>query len=174
MKTHFTPEIGILRKTSTRPCAPRLAMTMKNWYLPQQRTKEFSFVSNGNPCGERKRLPTFPMGHCDSYFFSLSSRLRCSRPSLQSMNLRRACTRPCCRSVAEYAVDASQRAQVILTTHSPQFLDAFGDTMPVTTVTECSEGRTQLRTLDGDALKEWVKEYSLGSLFLSSELPNIR
>ena len=72
--------------------------------------------------------------------------------------------------VAEYAVDASQRAQVILTTHSPQFLDAFGDTVPVTTVTECSHGATTLRTLDGDALKEWLKEYSLGSLFLSSEL----
>ncbi|MGA2938354.1 MAG: AAA family ATPase [Syntrophobacteraceae bacterium] len=72
--------------------------------------------------------------------------------------------------VAEYAVDASQRAQVILTTHSPQFLNAFGDTIPVTTVTECSDGATQLRTLDGDALKEWLKEYSLGSLFLSSEL----
>ena len=72
--------------------------------------------------------------------------------------------------VAEYAVDASQRAQVILTTHSPQFLDSFGGTVPVTTVTECSHGATTLRTLDGDALKEWLKEYSLGSLFLSSEL----
>jgi predicted ATPase len=72
--------------------------------------------------------------------------------------------------VAEYAVDASQRAQVILTTHSPQFLDALGDTVPSTTVTLWSEGETELRTLDGDALKEWLKEYSLGSLFLSSEL----
>jgi predicted ATPase len=72
--------------------------------------------------------------------------------------------------VAEYAVDASQRAQVILTTHSPQFLDAFGDTTPTTTVTLWSEGETRLKTLDGDALKEWLMEYSLGSLFLSSEL----
>ncbi len=72
--------------------------------------------------------------------------------------------------VAEYAVDASQRAQVILATHSPQFLNAFCDTVPATTVTSWSEGETQLRTLDGDALKEWLKDYSLGSLFLSSEL----
>ncbi len=61
--------------------------------------------------------------------------------------------------VPEYAVDASQRDQVILNTHSPQFLDAFGDTIPVTTVTEWSDGATELRTLDGDALKEWLKEY---------------
>ena len=72
--------------------------------------------------------------------------------------------------VAEYAVDASQRAQVILTTHSPQFLDAFGDTTPRTTVTLWSEGETRLKSLDGDALKEWLREYSLGSLFLSGEL----
>lgn len=72
--------------------------------------------------------------------------------------------------VAEYAVDASQRAQVILTTHSPQFLDAFGDTTPKTTVTLWSEGETRLKSLDGDALKEWLREYSLGSLFLSGEL----
>jgi len=72
--------------------------------------------------------------------------------------------------VAEYAVDASQRAQVILTTHSPQFLDAFGDSPPATTVTLWSEGETRLKTLRGDDLKEWLKEFSLGSLFLSSEL----
>ena len=72
--------------------------------------------------------------------------------------------------VAEYAVDASQRAQVILTTHSPQFLDAFGDTPPGTTVTLWSEGETRLKTLDGNALKEWLREYTLGSLFASSEL----
>ncbi len=36
--------------------------------------------------------------------------------------------------VAEYATDAATRTQVILTTHSPQFLDAFGDTLPATTV----------------------------------------
>ena len=30
--------------------------------------------------------------------------------------------------VAEYAVDASSRTQVIFTTHSPQFLDAFRET----------------------------------------------
>jgi predicted ATPase len=72
--------------------------------------------------------------------------------------------------VAEYAVDASQRAQVIFTTHSPQFLDAFGDTTPKTAVTLWSEGETRLKSLDGDALKEWLREYSLGSLFLSGEL----
>lgn len=72
--------------------------------------------------------------------------------------------------VAEYAVDASQRAQVILTTHSPQLLDAFGDTQPVTTVVKWAGGETQMRNFDSARLQAWLKEYSLGAYFQSGEL----
>ncbi len=72
--------------------------------------------------------------------------------------------------VAEHAVDASLRSQVILTTHSPQFLDAFRDTLPTTTVTKWEEGETELKTLQGKDLDYWLKEYTLGSLFKSGEL----
>jgi predicted ATPase len=72
--------------------------------------------------------------------------------------------------VAEHAVDAALRSQVILTTHSPQFLDAFKETLPTTTVTKWDEGQTELKTLDGEELKYWLKEYTLGSLYKSGEL----
>jgi len=72
--------------------------------------------------------------------------------------------------VAEHAVDAATRSQVIFTTHSPQFLDAFKDTLPTTTVTKWEDGQTELKTLDGEELKYWLKEYTLGSLFRSGEL----
>ncbi|MCJ7773651.1 MAG: AAA family ATPase, partial [Desulfobacterales bacterium] len=72
--------------------------------------------------------------------------------------------------VAEYAVDAATRSQVILTTHSPQFLDAFVGTMPTTTVAKWEHGETILQTLKGEELDYWLKEYSLGSLFKSGEL----
>ena len=72
--------------------------------------------------------------------------------------------------IAEYAVQASKRAQVIFTTHSPQFLDAFTDTRPQTTVVERVDGETQLKTLDPEQLNVWLQEYSLGSLFRSGEL----
>jgi predicted ATPase len=72
--------------------------------------------------------------------------------------------------VAEYAVDASRRTQVILTTHSPQFLDAFGTTVPTTTVLKWTEGETQLKTIGGEELAVWLKEYSLGALHKSGEL----
>lgn len=74
--------------------------------------------------------------------------------------------------VAEYAVDASERTQVILTTHSPQLLDAFKDVVPKTTVIKWSEGKTVLQNVEGEQFDRWLKKYSLGSLFRSGELEN--
>jgi predicted ATPase len=75
--------------------------------------------------------------------------------------------------VAEHAVDASLRAQVVFTTHSPQFLDAFGETRPTTTVLECREGKTQLSTLSDERLKYWLQAYPLGTLFRTGELEDM-
>ena len=72
--------------------------------------------------------------------------------------------------IAEFAVDAATRAQVILTTHSPQMLDAFGTTRPTTTVAQWRNGETSLHTIKDADLDYWLKEYTLGSLFKSGEL----
>ena len=72
--------------------------------------------------------------------------------------------------IAEYAVDASMRSQVILTTHSPQLLDAFTGTLPTTTVAQWEYGETTLKTLQGKDLDYWLKEYTPGALFRSGEL----
>jgi predicted ATPase len=77
--------------------------------------------------------------------------------------------------IAEYAVQASKRTQVIFTTHSADFLDAFRDTgvAPTTTVTQWRDGATILKVLEGDELAYWLREYTLGQLFRSSELEQI-
>ncbi|MBW3538716.1 MAG: AAA family ATPase [Planctomycetes bacterium] len=72
--------------------------------------------------------------------------------------------------VAEYARDASQRAQVILTTHSPELLDAFEGESPTTTVVEWRNGQTELRVLSGDEVDYWLQQYTLGELYRSKEL----
>ncbi len=72
--------------------------------------------------------------------------------------------------VAEYARDAALRTQVILTTHSPEFLDAFADEAPTTTVVEWHEGETQLKVVSGDELEFWLDKYTLGELYRSREL----
>ena len=73
--------------------------------------------------------------------------------------------------IAEFAASASERSTVVLTTHSPEFLDAFpSDCVPTTTVAECVDGETRLSKLDARDLERWLKEYSLGKLFKSGEL----
>jgi predicted ATPase len=72
--------------------------------------------------------------------------------------------------VAEHAVDASLRTQVVFTAHSPHFLDAFGENPPTTTVLECRQGQTRLETLSGERLDYWLQAYSLGKLFASGAL----
>jgi predicted ATPase len=76
--------------------------------------------------------------------------------------------------LAEHAIDASKRTQIILTTHSPQLLDAFTDAQPNTTVVRWKNGQTQLINLEPDRLAKWLKEYSLGSLFKSGELEDLQ
>lgn len=72
--------------------------------------------------------------------------------------------------IAEYAVEAAKRSQVILTTHSPQFLDAFIEIKPTTTIAKWANGETTLQTLSNENLNYWLKEFSLGNLFSSGEL----
>ena len=76
--------------------------------------------------------------------------------------------------VAEYAVQASTRTQVILATHSPSLLDAFTDCVPTTTVVEWLDGRTTLSVRSGDDLAYWLKEYSLGELYRSGQLEAVK
>ena len=75
--------------------------------------------------------------------------------------------------IAEYAVEAATRTQVIFTTHSDQFLSAFQDTRPTVTVAKWENGETGLTTLSDEELSYWLKDYSLGKLFRSGEMENM-
>lgn len=75
--------------------------------------------------------------------------------------------------IAEHAVEASRRSQVILTTHSPELLSAFTEVTPTTSVLEWKNGQSHVRTLSGEDLEHWLKEYSLGELYRTRELENL-
>lgn len=76
------------------------------------------------------------------------------------------------RIIAEYAAGASGRAQVILTTHSPAFLDAFKDIRPQPTITvlDWVAGKSELRIRSGSELDHWLQHYTLGEMYRSGEL----
>jgi predicted ATPase len=74
------------------------------------------------------------------------------------------------RIVAELATEASRRTQVVLTTHSPEFLDGFEKPGPTVTVVESRPGAgTVLRNLAGEALSDWLGHYTLGEILRSNE-----
>lgn len=76
--------------------------------------------------------------------------------------------------IAELAVEASERNQIILTTHSPQLLTAIGSKQPTTTVVENVRGETQLSMLNNQELKRWLENYSLGELYLAGDLEALK
>ncbi len=75
--------------------------------------------------------------------------------------------------IAEYAEAAAERTQVVLTTHSPEFLDAFSQMSPAVTVCHWEEGQTTLHSLPPDSLAKWLAHYRLGEMFTRGELDSL-
>jgi predicted ATPase len=73
-------------------------------------------------------------------------------------------------AVAKLLVEASQRMQLIVTTHSEALVDALTETPEAVLVCEKHEGSTTMRRLDKTALAVWLKDYSLGELWQKGEL----
>ena len=72
--------------------------------------------------------------------------------------------------VAEFAAEAARRTQVILTTHSPQFLNAFKEQADIATLVDWESGKTVLRRPEQAYLARWLEHYQLGDLWMSGEL----
>jgi len=72
--------------------------------------------------------------------------------------------------VAEFALQAALETQVVIATHSPDFLDAFTETPPTTTIVTSVEGKTRLVTPSDEELRRWLHDYSLGKMYRRGEL----
>lgn len=72
--------------------------------------------------------------------------------------------------VADLLRDASNRSQLIVTTHSDVLVDKLTDMPDSVVICEKHDGQTQLRRLNSDDLKHWLSRYSLGELWTKGEL----
>ena len=72
--------------------------------------------------------------------------------------------------IADLLREASERCQLIVTTHSDVLVDALTDTPESIVVCEKHEGQTTLKRLDKDGLTHWLDKYRLGELWTSGEL----
>ena len=65
---------------------------------------------------------------------------------------------------------ASERTQVIATTHSVSLVDDFTDSPESIVVCEKIDGSTELRRLDPVEMAPWLEKYRLGELWTSGEI----
>ena len=77
-------------------------------------------------------------------------------------------------TIAELLLDASQRTQLIVTTHSDLLVSALSETPEAVVVCEADERGTHLRRLEREPLQEWLAKYSLGDLWLKGQIGGTR
>lgn len=72
--------------------------------------------------------------------------------------------------LGDLLVAASERCQLIVTTHSDVLVDRLSDTPESVVVCEKHDGQTEMRRLESGDLRHWLKSYSLGELWTRGEL----
>lgn len=73
-------------------------------------------------------------------------------------------------TLAELLKEASQRTQIIVTTHSDALVSSLNDVPEAIVICERGREGTSLRRLEPDKLKEWLERYSLGELWSMGEI----
>ncbi|MEI7771151.1 MAG: AAA family ATPase, partial [Chloroflexales bacterium] len=76
--------------------------------------------------------------------------------------------------VAELLIDAAQRTQLIVTTHSDTLVSALSSIPEAVVVCERSAEGTQLRRLEPEQLQLWLERYRLGELWRMGEIGGTR
>ena len=76
--------------------------------------------------------------------------------------------------IADLLIEASQRSQLIITTHSDILVNAMTDQPESILVCEKRLGQTHLERLSTDNLSVWLEKYRLGELWIRGELGGTR
>lgn len=77
-------------------------------------------------------------------------------------------------TIGELLIQASERTQLIVTTHSDTLVSALSDVPEAVLVCEHEEGGSRLQRLEKSRLAEWLEKYSLGELWRKGELGGTR
>jgi predicted ATPase len=72
--------------------------------------------------------------------------------------------------VTRLLIEASERTQLVVTTHSRMLVDCLGDAPESVIVCEKHDGESVFERLDGARMKVWLEKYSLGELWSKGEL----
>lgn len=72
--------------------------------------------------------------------------------------------------LASLLIEASERTQLVVTTHSRMLVDALGDDPESVIVCEKHNGESTFERLDPERMKVWLEKYSLGELWSKGEI----
>jgi predicted ATPase len=72
--------------------------------------------------------------------------------------------------VAKLLVAASERTQLVITTHSDALVDMLSSQPESVIVCEKADGESQFRRLEREPLREWLEKYTLGQLWSMGEI----
>ena len=73
-------------------------------------------------------------------------------------------------TVSKLLLEASERSQLIVTTHSDMLVDALTNDWWSVVVCEKHDGQTVMRRLDEEKMAAWLEDYRLGELWSSGEI----
>jgi predicted ATPase len=76
--------------------------------------------------------------------------------------------------LAQLMVEASERTQLIVTTHSEVLVDAMTDYPEAVLVAEKTDSGTRLTRLSAEKLKPWLEKYRLGQLWTRGDIGGTR
>lgn len=74
------------------------------------------------------------------------------------------------RPLVKLLVNASERMQLVVTTHSDAVVDELSGTPEAVIACEKHEGSTALKRLTQEELSEWLTRYTLGQLWRTGEI----
>lgn len=76
--------------------------------------------------------------------------------------------------VADLLIEASERSQIIVTTHSDTLVDALTDIPESIILCEKQNGATGLRRVGKNEIESWLEDYRLGEIWMAGQIGGTR
>lgn len=76
--------------------------------------------------------------------------------------------------IADLLIEASERSQIIVTTHSDALVDALTDTPESIVICEKQNGATRLRRVGKEEIESWLEDYRLGEIWMAGQIGGTR
>ncbi len=77
-------------------------------------------------------------------------------------------------TIAKLLREASERTQIVVTTHSDILVDSLTETPEAIVVCEKHDGQTVMQRLEAKKLAKWLEKYRLGDLWTKGEIGGLR